>query len=439
MSDADTWIADFLDGALGADGEKSLHAWLNANSENLRCFTEAVMFDQQIRAAIHADEERRATANFQTTAERPIMRKSRFTWRNFAAAAVILLGIWSTVSLVRDFRGAPLIARVKSVSGSVSWIGNGGELRHALTPGQDLAAGTFNTEGSGGTMQLALTDGTLLTMTGECELVLSDAGQKRIELRHGSISARVVPQPPGKPLIVRTRSAELEVLGTAFAVSSAANATSLDVDSGKVRMIRLADGKSIEVARNQHGMATLDVAAELMVAAPTAPTFKWQQSYEIAPNPLCSGVWMAADGGLSGRFRAVPYVATREEDGIPLTFFGISAVAAAEAISPYVTLAAGSVLRVRYRMNRPVWPAIFLSTSRGICEFGGNFSATLPEPLSPPDDHGWHNAELPLTALEPLNGPDYASWIGTSVRLTLMHTSRDDVELEVAEISIESL
>lgn len=87
-------------------------------------------------------------------------------------------------------------------------------------------------------MQLALTDGTLLIMTGECELVLSGTGQKHIELRRGAITAQVMPQPPGKPLIVRTRSAELEVIGTAFAVTSAADTTSLNVDSGKVRMIR---------------------------------------------------------------------------------------------------------------------------------------------------------------------------------------------------------
>ena len=50
------------------------------------------------------------------------------------------------------------------------------------------------------------------------------------------------PQPAGKPMLIYTRSAMLEVLGTQFDIDAELQATTLNVSEGTVRVKRLSDG-----------------------------------------------------------------------------------------------------------------------------------------------------------------------------------------------------
>jgi hypothetical protein len=54
MNEPNSLIDGYLDGALDDAGRNELLAWLKADATNMRSFTEAVMFEQQIRAALHA-------------------------------------------------------------------------------------------------------------------------------------------------------------------------------------------------------------------------------------------------------------------------------------------------------------------------------------------------------------------------------------------------
>ena len=54
--------------------------------------------------------------------------------------------------------------------------------------------------------ELEFNDGSQVVIAGNSMLTISDLGQKELRLREGSFSANVIPQPKGKPMLVRTRS-----------------------------------------------------------------------------------------------------------------------------------------------------------------------------------------------------------------------------------------
>jgi hypothetical protein len=103
------------------------------------------------------------------------------------------------------------------------------------------------------------------------ELVL--AGPLRIELRQGEVYADVLPQSPGRPLVIAAPHARAEVLGTKLKLSAAADATRLEVRSGSVKLVRADDGAEVLVRASEYGEcgdeADLSVAA--VTAAPERP------------------------------------------------------------------------------------------------------------------------------------------------------------------------
>jgi ferric-dicitrate binding protein FerR (iron transport regulator) len=70
---------------------------------------------------------------------------------------------------------------------------------------------------------------------------------KEIELRRGSLQARVAPQPKEKPMLVTTPHARATVLGTEFIVQADAAITRLDVLEGKVQLACRANAKKVVV------------------------------------------------------------------------------------------------------------------------------------------------------------------------------------------------
>ena len=97
MIDPDDLIAAFLEDDLTESARLELDAWLRSDSSNMRRFTEAVLFDQQIRFAAQAQAERRAAEDFRTEFA-PTSGHWFGQWRAVAAAAVIGLavGLFST-------------------------------------------------------------------------------------------------------------------------------------------------------------------------------------------------------------------------------------------------------------------------------------------------------------------------------------------------------
>jgi ferric-dicitrate binding protein FerR (iron transport regulator) len=162
--------------------------------------------------------------------------RTRAPWRRALqwAAVIAVAGLAAALFFAGGRKSANHheVARAESVEGAVSWSSDNGGQRAVLSSGVGLAAGTLSVEGASSSAQLRFDDGTVLTLTGDAELGFSDDGQKRLVLRRGAFTGHVAHQPAGRPMVVRTNTAEIEVLGTVFALASEQNQTTLNVESG---------------------------------------------------------------------------------------------------------------------------------------------------------------------------------------------------------------
>ncbi|MEO6742798.1 MAG: FecR family protein [Chthoniobacteraceae bacterium] len=371
----------------------------------------------------------------EVTATESGMARTRW-WRNAyaLAAALAVLAAIGAFFFPRTAASSRDIVSLENVSGAVSWSDGAGVPNSALKNGAALTEGTLTVEGEGASAQMRFADGTLITFPGDSEVAFSDDGQKRLVLRRGTFTAQVTPQPRGKPMLVRTATAEMEVLGTVFAVSAEAGDTSLNVESGRVKLRRLVDGKDIEVASQQSVVASLDAKSVMNPSGPATCPATWHRTFDTPPPSSSKGEWFAPGEGVPGRVLAVPYVAGRAGDGTPHIFHGISARAPQNEPRAYVSVSAESVVRLRFRMKEPSTVKVFVSCQREGGTFGGNFEGAVPSPA--PDAEGWRVAELPLASFKPLIGDRYTVSAGTRVFLTLVHSIDRDAGLEVAEISI---
>lgn len=103
MNNPEPLIAAYLDGVLTDTERAELNAWLKADAANLRRFTEAVMFEQQIRTAAHATAEQHAAADLAPSVVHLQPRSLWLQWRPLtAAAAGLVIGLFSA-SLVFGF------------------------------------------------------------------------------------------------------------------------------------------------------------------------------------------------------------------------------------------------------------------------------------------------------------------------------------------------
>jgi hypothetical protein len=118
-------------------------------------------------------------------------------------------------------------------------------------PGQDFLEGQGLE--SGGASLVRFPDGTRLEIGPRTVLrEITTRNGKRIDVARGVMHAVVTEQPAERPMVLVTPQAEIRVLGTAFRLSVDPDddgATHLEVEDGKVRAKRLADGKAVDVAR----------------------------------------------------------------------------------------------------------------------------------------------------------------------------------------------
>ena len=62
--------------------------------------------------------------------------------------------------------------------------------------------------------ELQFNDELTVMILGTSMLTFADADQKVLRLKEGSLSANVEPQPAGKPMLIHSHTALLQVLGT---------------------------------------------------------------------------------------------------------------------------------------------------------------------------------------------------------------------------------
>jgi ferric-dicitrate binding protein FerR (iron transport regulator) len=353
-------------------------------------------------------------------------------WRGrLAWAAALALAALIAFSASRWKKSAPVAAllQVEEVHGAVTWSATDGRTRTDLRSGNVLEAGSLETLDADSTLRVRFADGTACTLGGAGGLVsIASGAQKVVRLKTGTLAVQAARQPAGQPMRILTPTAEVEVVGTAFAVATHEGRTSLDVDEGRVRMRRLADGREVEVPAAQVALATLDRAASFE-PRPRPPAVRdWQTTFATAPTPDWTGTWRP------GALQAQPYVAGRPPRFPSLiTRFGVRTDFTAALEQPCIVITAESVLTVRWRSAQRVDRLVLIGTEHPDGRFGGNYQMKLSAASLAANT--WQETRLPLGQFAPVHHHDLAT-ATLHLRLLVFSTAFAADGLEIAEVQI---
>jgi len=295
----------------------------------------------------------------------PRIRFAGWPWAVAAAAVITLI---ASVYLLRP--GDELeIAKITGLNGSLQWTGDGGRVFHDLRIGTELPGGTIEGMTPGSWFELEFNDGSTVTISGNSTLTFSDYGQKKLYLKEGSVSGNVKPQPASKPMLIYTRSAMLEVLGTQFEIEAGLATTMLNVSEGKVLVKRLSDGKTVDVLARHRVIAAAD-REMLPVPAPDA-TSRWKSQLHLGPDGTY-GKWSLETDTQDAKLGAIPYTIPQE-----VTIY-TAAFVVLRGDKPPVILQPDSVLRVRGHIasRNEVYFGITVRQPKG--EFAGRFQTIRP-------------------------------------------------------------
>jgi ferric-dicitrate binding protein FerR (iron transport regulator) len=257
MERFDELASEYLDGNLSPAEAEELAALLEADSERRRAFAEIVRQGRVLARALDSrppeDFARRVMRALEgngapfvaavmgevRSVARP-RRRSGWTAAGLAAAVAGALVIWATLR-------SPGAAELLQAGPEASLVRGGAAV--PARPGAILRSGDLlRAGGTGGAVIGYAGEGTRLEVESGTDLrILDEGGRKVIELARGEIRARVAPQPPGRPMLIRAPHARAEVLGTQLKLSATDEATRLEVEEGRVRLVREEDGRSVVV------------------------------------------------------------------------------------------------------------------------------------------------------------------------------------------------
>lgn len=428
----DLLIQRHLDGTLSPADHAQLNQRLREDAE-LR----AHLRDIALQAVAMGDLARSRPVAAVTRAAAP--RRLRSSSALLALAASIAL-LAASAWLFVGSRDLPVLTLVDA-SGSVSWS-HGGDVRVNIEEGEKLTEGIIELFGETTSAQFQFKDGTFITLSGEAELSFSEDQQKLLVLRKGSLSAQVKPQPRNRPMIVRTPSAEAEIVGTTFNLSARPDDTLLKVDEGLVKLKRLADGTSIDVPAQSTAVASLDSGLKLNPAATPEPLTHWGFDFTtLVPPQIWRGIWHGTPDG--GRMVASPYVAQKTSDGGVITHFGVSIRTA--YLNPPLALVVTERSVVRYRLKQeraaPLQVMLLTGTAKG--GFGGNFECKLSAAELKPDADGWCDVEIPISRFKSIDRRPHMrqrhpTAAGNIVHSFLLSSFKIDTGLTVAKFELET-
>lgn len=249
MNRAEELIAGYLDDALTEVEEVELAAWLRADPANVRVFVEATAREQQLRSVVLARGEMRLLKV--ETPRHSIDSKPARKWPSgrisaawLATAAIIVFSavmLWQRQTLCE----ARLVGDVVGVK-----VERGGAMLDAVAEMKLSAGDVVRAQRSGARIEI-VDEETHFTLAPRSAVALLELrGQKRFELREGSVSAEVAKQRDG-PMIWLTDDAEAQVLGTKFGLSADALLTRLDVSEGAVQFQGRANSETTIVRAGQ--------------------------------------------------------------------------------------------------------------------------------------------------------------------------------------------
>jgi len=342
-------IERFLNGTATASDHEQLADRLRRSPEARRFYLHYMNLHSALRRRFAFEAE--ATAG--DTVAPPTARSTRprrvlrpVGWAPYVGVAVVTLLLAVGVLFVLSGHTAPLATIVKA-RGAVQWTGDGGRVVTRLEPGTVLGGGTLEVLAADSWATLALNEGSTVTLLGCTTLTIAADHGIEIRLGEGRLSATVAKQAGGRPMIVHTPTARLEVLGTQFEIDAEKATTTLRVNEGCVRVTRLADGRVADVQADHQVVVPASRAGELKVVPCPKPVHLWQSNL---PCRATYGQWVSAGPAGPARLEAAPILL--DYSGRPATVH-LAAGSVGHGPAPPIVLVAGARLRICLCITTP--------------------------------------------------------------------------------------
>jgi len=290
QSNLEQRIAAWLDGRISETESETLQQELRDSAEARAAFSRFAQLDAALREVADTEGVGVISQAGGASVSTPKPSTTVYFRTSLAIAAGIIVALAAT--LYYQANKDHNIARITRLNGTLTWIGDGGQIvqgsgsmqsptrwSNVLNEGAELPGGTIEGMAPDSWFEMEFRDGSTGMISGDSILTFSDLGQKELRLKQGRFSADVTPQPAGKPMLIHTPSAVLTVIGTQLEVEAGPESTRLYVREGKVRVRRVHDGVTVDVAANHRVVAAADSNMSPQFVAPEqtwAETPVWQ-------------------------------------------------------------------------------------------------------------------------------------------------------------------
>lgn len=366
-------------------------------------------------------------------------------WIGGAIAVLGLLGLAAFHVIPQFMPQAPeaALGTLEQITGDVRLFAASGEARSVAADAPLRAGDTVRTRGSESSTIVAYPDGTRLTLLGNTSVTYGDGRTKSLVVHEGTLAASVSRQPSQLPMLIATPLAHIEVLGTRFFVEALAGRTDLSVSEGRVRLVRIRDGESVEVPDGKHAVVTEQ--CKLVVQDLPPHTAAWEADFEGGlPEGWVSGehVTEGLPAGSRGGVKTAPF---EHPDGA----IDYTIVTNDEWLSGLFTIEAKSHLHFTFKLRRTHWFNVLLVTRTSDPRdprFSGNYifnelrglaqdrwyTATIPLALF----KRIHRGEVPVTQVTPFRlsfGSDQSDLRLVIDRMWVTPDGSGEVELKAVE------
>ncbi len=389
----------------------------------------------EIEAMLHHEFPRHAE---EAEAAPAIRRPKRVPWRPvffqskrasraliaWGVAAALIIATWTWLWL--SPAGRPVLETASGQWHELDARGN----KRPLKVGDRLEqGGTLITEGLSAVATLRFPDDSTAVLTGQGELRISTEGRKQLSLRSGNLDVEMAPQPQERSALIRTDTAQVEVVGTRFTVDARSGSTAVAVSHGSVKLKRLADGETVEIRQDRIAIATLDATADLRPRPISTAAARWVG----VADQLVIGTFSREEGD----FKVAPFRAGGTDQG-PVIHHGIAFQGTGSSqYTGLVNLTPESRVRVRYRVEDPrARLRTFIACRGAKGEFLGNRQAEFPAGDIPADADGWRVFDAPIRSFGALGGADFSIGGSTVTRFFVsVVEAADGLEVSSVEIS----
>ena len=413
---------------------RQLHARLLANAEDRRLYLHRLNLHSALRRQFAYDVEEESPAqpdaassgrDSDNVPRAPTTRLARWSWAAVAAVVVVLV---AGVYLLRP-NAEPQIATITEVNGVLQWTGDGGRVARDLEVGSPLRGGTLESLSADSWAVLTFRDGSTVTVSGKSVLTISEDQQKEMHLREGSVSASVVPQPDGQPMLIHTPTAKLEVLGTQLNVDARQTSTTLRVNEGRVRVTRLADGSVAEVSADHEVVVSASRLTDFKVRRRPESVRSWQSSL---PSGVIYGEWIPEAGKAGGSLRTAPILLNFRKEPVTLH---LAAISVSRCPASPVVLTSGGKFRIRGQIEASGDIYFGLTTKHVKGGFAGKYAAARRFDLPQKTDKRL-DIELRLEEFRPQEEEFADSPIGLELVDWSCFTYNVDAGLSIASVEL---